>query len=220
MKIDITISVLLVALAVCGTGTGAAAEKAPSTAHIAQQKLMEGNRRYIEAKSSHPDETMERRREVAIGQHPFASIVSCADSRVAPEIVFDQGLGDIFAVRLAGNIVDDAVLATLEYAVEHLGVKYIMVLGHEKCGAVEAALKGGEAPGHLGSLVKAIQPAIDKVKGQPGDLLDNVVRANVAIVVQELSSSTPILAELVKNGDLTIVGARYDLDDGTVEILI
>jgi carbonic anhydrase len=107
----------------------------------------------------------------------------------------------------------------LEYAVEHLGVKYIMVLGHERCGAVEAALKGGEVPGHIGSLVKAIQPAVEKAKNQPGDLLDNAVRANITIVVQQLKSSEPILEELVKKGDLTVVGTRYDLDDGVVVIL-
>ncbi|MGA9176521.1 MAG: carbonic anhydrase [Desulfobacterales bacterium] len=146
-------------------------------------------------------------------------MLSCSDSRVPPEILFDQGLGDLFVIRLAGNILDDAALASLEYAVEHLGVKYIMVLGHERCGAVEAALKGGEVPGHIGSLVKAIQPAVEKAKNQPGDLLDNAVRANITIVVQQLKSSEPILEELVKKGDLTVVGTRYDLDDGVVVIL-
>ena len=145
--------------------------------------------------------------------------MSCSDSRVPPEIIFDQGLGDLFVIRLAGNILDDAALGSLEYAVEHLGVKYIMVLGHERCGAVDAAVKGGEIPGHIGSLVKAIQPAVEKVKNLPGDLLDNAVRANVTMVVQQLKSSGPILEELVKKGDLAIAGARYDLDDGEVKIL-
>ncbi|MFZ0481906.1 MAG: carbonic anhydrase [Desulfobacterales bacterium] len=186
---------------------------------VTQQKLIVGNKRYVDARPSHPNQTPQHRTEVAKGQHPFAAILSCSDSRVPPEILFDQGLGDLFVIRLAGNILDDAALASLEYAVEHLGVKYIMVLGHERCGAVEAALKGGEVPGHIGSLVKAIQPAVEKAKNQPGDLLDNAVRANITIVVQQLKSSEPILEELVKKGDLTVVGTRYDLDDGVVVIL-
>lgn len=186
---------------------------------VTQQKLIVGNKRYVDARPSHPNQTPQHRKVVAKGQHPFAAILSCSDSRVPPEILFDQGLGDLFVIRLAGNILDDAALASLEYAVEHLGVKYIMVLGHERCGAVEAALKGGEVPGHIGSLVKAIQPAVEKAKNQPGDLLDNAVRANITIVVQQLKSSEPILEELVKKGDLTVVGARYDLDDGVVVIL-
>ncbi len=109
--------------------------------------------------------------------------------------------------------------AVIEYAVEHLGVKYIMVLGHERCGAVEAAVKGGKAPGHIGSLIKAIQPAVDQARSQPGELLDNAVRANVTMVVRQVKSSAPILKERVEKGDLTVVGARYDLDDGVVAIL-
>ena len=202
-----------------GVGAAAAQEGLALSGKGARQKLIDGNKRYVEAKLSHPDQTAQRRIEVAKGQHPFAAIVSCSDSRVPPEIIFDQGLGDLFVIRLAGNILDDAALGSLEYAVEHLGVRYIMVLGHERCGAVDATVKGGEAPGHIGSLVKAIQPAVDKVKNQPGDLLDNAVRANVIMVVQQLKSSGPILEELVRKGDLTIEGARYDLDDGVVEIL-
>ena len=200
-------------------GAMAATEDSVIRSAVTQQKLIDGNKRYIDSKLSHPNQTPRRRMEVAKGQHPFAAIVSCTDSRVPPEIIFDQGLGDLFVIRLAGNILDDAVLASLEYAVEHLNVKYIMVLGHERCGAVEATIKGGDTPGHIVSLVKAIQPAVDNAKNQPGDLLDNAVRANVTMVVQQLKSSAPILGELVRKGDLTVVGARYDLDDGVVAIL-
>lgn len=189
------------------------------TGDVAHKKLMEGNKRFVEGKMSHPGQSADRRAETAKGQHPFAAIVSCSDSRVAPEVLFDQGMGDLFVIRLAGNIIDDAATGSLEYALEHLGVKYIMVLGHERCGAVEATVKGGEAPGHIGSLVRAIQPAVEKAKGQPGDLIDNSVKANVSMVVQQLRSSAPILEESVKKGELKIVGARYDLDDGTVAIL-
>lgn len=189
------------------------------SSEVARQKLADGNKRYVVARQAHPNQTAERRAEIANGQRPFVAILSCADSRVPPEVIFDQGLGDLFVVRLAGNILEAAALGSLEYSVEHLGVKHIMVLGHERCGAVEAAIKGGVAPGAIGGLVKAIQPAVDKVRNQPGDLVDNVVRANVAMVVQQVKSSAPLLAELVKKGELTIDGAVYDLDDGKVIIL-
>ncbi len=211
--------VSLIALVFFCSGALAAAEGLPVSGDAVRQKLIDGNKRYVDARLSHPNQTSRRRAEIAKGQHPFAAIVTCADSRVPPEIIFDQGLGDLFVIRLAGNIMDDAALASLEYAVEHLGVKYIMVLGHERCGAVEHTIQGGDAPGHFDALAKAIQPAVDKARNQPGDLLDNAVRANVAMVVQQLKSSEPILGELVKKGTLTVVGARYDLDDGAVAIL-
>jgi carbonic anhydrase len=216
-------SVVLVSLMmlVC-SGVGAAGpvqEGLAVSGEGARQKLIDGNKRYVEAQRSHPNQTAQRRTEVAKGQRPFAAIVSCSDSRVPPEIVFDQGLGDLFVVRLAGNILDEAAVGSLEYAVEHLGVTYILVLGHERCGAVEATVQGGEAPGHIGRLVKAIQPAVDQVKNQPGDILENAVRANVMMVVQQLKVSGPILEEFVRKGALTVEGARYDLDDGKVAVL-
>lgn len=216
-------SVVLVSLMmlVC-SGVGAAGpvqEGLAVSGERARQQLIDGNKRYVDAQRSHPNQTAQRRTEVAKGQRPFAAIVSCSDSRVPPEIVFDQGLGDLFVIRLAGNILDEAALGSLEYAVEHLGVKYIMVLGHERCGAVEATVKGGEAPGHIGSLMKAIQPAVDNVRNQSGDMLENAVRAHVMMVVQQLKASGPIVEELVSKGAVTVDGARYDLDDGKVAIL-
>jgi carbonic anhydrase len=200
--------------------TATAAEHGTTiNSEAARQKLAEGNKRYTLSKLSHQNQTTERRSEIAGGQHPFAAILSCADSRVPPEIIFDQGLGDLFVVRLAGNILDSAALGSLEYSVEHLGVKHIVVLGHERCGAIEATIKGGETTEPIGSLVKAIQPAVEKARTQPGDLLDNAVKANVAMVVQQLKSSGPILSELVQKGDLSIEGAIYDLDDGEVTVL-
>lgn len=209
----------LMVLVSFGVAATAAEKSVALSGEASRQKLIDGNKRYVDAKLSHLNQTAERRAEVAKGQHPFSAIVSCSDSRVPPEVIFDQGLGDLFVIRLAGNILDDAALGSLEYAVAHLGIKYILVLGHERCGAVDATVKGGEVPGHIGSLVKAIQPAVDKVKNQPGDLLDNAVRANVTMVVQQLKSSGPILESSVKKGELTIDGARYDLDDGVVAIL-
>jgi carbonic anhydrase len=184
----------------------------------ALRQLMEGNNRYVAAKTAHPNQTTARRAEVIEGQHPFAVVVGCSDSRVPPEIIFDQGLGDLFVVRLAGHVLNDEALGSIEYAVEHLGTRLIMVLGHDKCGAVTTAVKGGDAPGHIGSIVKAIAPAVKKVQSRPGDLLENAIRENVAMVVEQLQSSAPLLQALVKNGGIKIVGAHYHLDDGRVTL--
>lgn len=183
------------------------------------QKLIEGNKRFVESKLTHLNETPERRTEIAKGQKPFAVIVSCSDSRVPPEIIFDQGLGDLFVIRSAGNLVDDIGLGSIEYAVEHLGVGLVVVLGHERCGAVDATAKGGKAPGHINALVKGIQHAVREAKKQHGDLLDNAVIANVKDVVAKLKKSEPILEEFVHEKKLEIIGARYDLDDGQVTII-
>lgn len=185
----------------------------------AHKMLMEGNKRYINAKASHKNQDDSRRKEVKASQHPFAVVVCCSDSRVPPEIIFDQGIGDLFIIRLAGNIVDDAALGSIEYAIEHLGTKYIMVLGHESCGAVKATVQGGEAPGHIGSIVSAIKPAIDAVRGKTADLPEVGMRMNVTMTAQKLKTSDPFLKPLVDSGELMIVGARYDLDDGRVEVL-
>ncbi|MEG4857920.1 carbonic anhydrase [Microcoleus sp. K1-B6] len=189
------------------------------TPNNALKKLMEGNQRYIEQKRTFPDQTRSRVVEVAQGQHPFATILACSDSRVAPEIIFDQGLGDLFDIRVAGNFLDDVVLGNIEYATLELGVPLLVILGHERCGAVKAALDGKAVPGHISTLVAAIKPAVDSTKGQTGDAWDNAVRANVKMNVNNLQSSSPILAEAVKAGKLKVVGARYDLDSGKVEII-
>jgi len=183
------------------------------------QRLLEGNKRFADGKPSHPNQTFERREHEAKGQHPFAVVVSCSDSRVPPEIIFDQGIGDLFVVRVAGNILDDAGLGSIEYAAEHLHVSLIMVLGHERCGAVEAAVKGGEAPGHIKSLVEALRPVVENAKGRPGDLAENAMRTNVKMVVDHLKESKPILEHLVHKGTLSVIGARYDLDDGRVTLI-
>lgn len=183
------------------------------------QRLLDGNKRYVDGKLSHPNQTPERRQHVAKGQHPFAVVVSCSDSRVPPEIIFDQGIGDLFVVRVAGNVIDDTGVGSIEYAAEHLHVSVIVVLGHERCGAVEAAVKGGEAPGHIKSLVEAIRPAVERAKGRPGDLAENAMRGNVKLVVDRLKASKPILEHLVHKGTLSVIGARYDLDDGQVTLI-
>jgi carbonic anhydrase len=189
------------------------------TPDAALQKLMDGNRRYIQQKRTFPDQSRSRILEVAKGQHPFAIVLGCSDSRVAPEIIFDQGLGDLFEIRVAGNILDDAVVASIEYAAAELGVPLLVILGHERCGAVKAALDGKPVPGHIGSLVAAIKPAVYATKGQPGDAWDNAVRANVKMSVNKLKALSPILAKAVKAGTLKVVGARYDIDSGEVEVI-
>ncbi len=218
------IQLVLMILIVCGSAyaAGTVKEEHPGVDALeAVARLKDGNKRYVENDTLHPNQVKTRREEVAGGQHPFAIILGCADSRVPPEIIFDQGLGDLFVNRVAGNIIDDALLGSMEYAVEHLGVRLIVVLGHEKCGAVAATLSGGAVPGHIGSLVDAIRPALIAWKKEFGDTpaLDNLVRLNVSHVVDQLKSSEPILHEFVKEGKLAVVGARYDLDDGTVEFI-
>lgn len=180
------------------------------------KRLMDGNQRYVAQKSTHPNQTAGRRIELAKGQEPFAAVIGCSDSRVPPEIIFDQGLGDLFVIRVAGNILDDVVIGSVEYAIEHLSLQLIVVLGHSKCGAVAAAIEGGQSSDHTISLIEAISPAVEKAKSLSGDVLTNAIKANVEMVVAKLKSSEPILAERVKEGKLEIIGAFYDLGTGKV----
>jgi carbonic anhydrase len=200
-----------------------AARQQDLSADQALSMLVDGNHRYVAAGLEHPRQTPDDRTAVAKKQYPYAVILGCSDSRVPPEIIFDAGLGDLFVVRVAGNIADDAALGSMEYAVEHLHAPLIVVLGHSNCGAVAATVDavktGGEAPGHIAALVSAIKPAVEKVKDEPGDTLDNAVRENVREVVAAIKESQPILAHEVEAGKVKVVGARYDLDTGTVEWL-
>jgi carbonic anhydrase len=180
---------------------------------------MEGNKRYAAGNSIHPDQDPAHRIELAEAQHPFVVILSCSDSRVPPEIIFDRGLGDLYVIRVAGHIADEIVLGSIEHAVEYLGVPLVMVLGHKNCGAVTAAVHGSEAGGHFASLIKAIRPAVDKVKRQPTALLENAIRANVQMVVAQIRVSQPVLAKRVVEGALRVIGAYYDLSGGSVTLL-
>jgi carbonic anhydrase len=191
----------------------------PISSDEALQKLIEGNRRHLSGEFTITQRLAERRQQVAKAQHPFAAILGCSDSRLPPEIVFDHSLGDLFVVRVAGNIVDMNGLASLEFAATQFGTPLIMVLGHARCGAVAAALAEAKVPGHIVSLVDAIKPAIAMSKGQPGDPLDNAIRANIRHTVEDLRTSQPILGDLVKAGTLKVVGALYSLDTGKVEIV-
>jgi len=208
--------ILMVALALIADVS--VQDKPPSAAEVLAE-LKAGNEHHATKHYQHPHQTAARQRELTTTQHPHATILSCADSRVAPEIVFDQGLGDLFDVRVAGNIAGDAEIASIEYAADHLGVPVLVVLGHQRCGAVTAATEPGEAPGHLPVLIAAIRPAVEQARGMPGDTIDNAVRINVENVVRQLTGSQPVLAGLTAAGRLQVVGAVYSLDTGKIEWL-
>jgi len=206
---------LLVLILTCS----AAWAQQPTSADDALARLMAGNKRYVLHREQHPDASIARRKALEAGQHPFAVILGCADSRVPPELLFDQGLGDLFVIRVAGNIVDDAVLGSIEYAVEHLGTRLIVVLGHEKCGAVSAAVESGHAPGHIESLVAAIQPSVEASAKEPGDKVHNCVIANVRRVALQVRHADPILKEAGEKLGVKVVAADYSLDSGKVSLL-
>ena len=210
-------------------------------------RLKEGNGRFIAGNMQHPHESSDerafiaknsyenpdalslgmtseqaakRRAELTKSQHPFAIILSCSDSRVPPELVFDEGLGDLFIVRVAGNVLNDEGLGSIEYGVDVLGARLIVVLGHQSCGAVDAAMKTvaakGKAPGHIQSLVTAIKPV---VVATPKADLETTIKANVKHVADALRSSTPILKGKVDSGDIQVIGGYYTLDSGAVTFL-
>ena len=215
MKHSSIIAGILVVIAATLPGVGPRAESAV-TPDSALAELKAGNAHHVRHQYQHPHETVTRQRELVTGQHPHVEILSCADSRVPPEIIFDQGLGDLFVVRVAGNVAADTEIGSLEYGAEHLHIPLLVVLGHESCGAVTAAVQDGEAEGHIAALVSLIKPAVDKSKGMPGDPIANAVRVNVQMVVQQLRASTPVLSGLVAQGKLKIVGGVYSLETGKV----
>lgn len=176
-----------------------------------------GNERHVAGKPVHWHQSVDRRLEVAKGQAPHAIILSCSDSRVPPELVFDQGLGDLFVVRVAGNVVGEKELGSIEYAAEHLHAPLVVVMGHQRCGALQAAVGGGPVPGHIGSLLSSLSAAVSRSKGMPGDSVDNAVHSNVDHQVGEILHSEPLLAHLVAEKKIKVVGAYYNLDTGAVE---
>lgn len=184
------------------------------------EKLKLGNERFIKGQPVHPDETLERVRELKRGQHPFAVVMSCSDSRIPPELVFDQGLGDIFSIRTAGNVVGDYELGSIEYAVEHLKCNLIVVLGHENCGAIESFINSDHKH-HEDHIQKIMDYLSDE--DEEAEILDSIkinpdiaIRANIKHGVTTLRNSTPILKPLFQGKKLTIIGAYYDLDTGKV----
>lgn len=207
-----------------------AAKKAKSTPKpqndispaAALDRLMKGNARYVEGVARRIDFISERG-ALAGGQNPYASILSCADSRIAPEYAFDSGRGDLFVCRVAGNFANDDTIASLEYSVAILNAPLVLVLGHESCGAIDATIKslkdGTTLPGHLPSLVNALAPAVKASADQPGDKFQNAVRQNVIDNVAKLKSATPILSAAVEQGKIKIAGGVYRLGSGKVELV-
>jgi len=181
-------------------------------------QLVAGNQRFVDKKRISPNQDFARLTAVAQGQNPFAAILSCADSRVVPEIVFDQGIGDLFVVRVAGNVASIEDIASEEYGVGVLGVSVLLVLGHERCGAVDASIKGGSLPGMIESLVLAIKPAVEASKNQPGDALTNAIKMNVKMQMERLKVS-PVITDALNAGTLKIIGGYYDLDTGAVTLI-
>lgn len=183
------------------------------------ERLIQGNQRYVTSTTVCHEDWTAKRSALLENQQPFAVIVACSDSRVPPEIIFDQSLGDLFVIRVAGNVVDDFAVGSIEYGVNVLGANLVLVLGHSNCGAVNAALKGMKFDNHIQEVVNAIQPAIAATKGESRDLLEKAIKANVKIVEEKLKSSKPLLAKLLEKGTLHITGAYYHLESGKVEFL-
>ena len=190
------------------------------SADEALKKLKQGNKRFVKLRQKHPDENAKRRKEMLNGQHPFVIILSCSDSRVPPELIFDQGLGDIFEIRNAGNVLNDHVIGSIEYAVMHCGVKLIVIMGHQDCGAINATLSGVSETKYIKALEDSIQPAVEKCILENLEVSsDNVVKAHVMQDIEELMEKDHELVEYMREHKVKIVPAYYHLDSGKVEFL-
>ncbi|WP_229793792.1 carbonic anhydrase [Salinimicrobium marinum] len=195
-------------------------DSASANPYYGLQKLRGGNQRFEQGRSIHPRQHPELVEALVEGQYPFATIVGCSDSRVATEIIFDQGFGDLFVARTAGQVMTQASYATLEYAYLNLGTKLIVVLGHSSCGAVTAAVeRPADPPSHIVSLINAIKPAALAVEGMGDNQLEMAVKQNVINQVEELRRLEAVLSRGYEKGDLLIVGAVYDLPTGNIEFL-
>jgi carbonic anhydrase len=213
------------AASVLGTGHAFAAGATTSvTADEALARLKAGNEKYVTAPQVCAADLLKHREEVAKGQMPWAVILTCSDSRVPPELLFGGvGVGELFVARNAGNMADTATMGTIEYGVEHLGAPLVVVMGHERCGAVAAACevveKHTKFPGSIGPMVDAIVPAAKAVLGKPGDFVDNAVRESAKRTATQIATKSEIVSHFVKDGKAKVLAARYDLDDGRIEFL-
>lgn len=191
----------------------------PTSDAKALDRLMQGNERFVSGKWSRPNQDAARRTEVAAGQKPFAIIVSCSDSRVPPEMVFDQGLGDLFVVRTAGHVVDPVAMGSIEFAVAKLGARQILVVGHERCGAVQAALEGATVPGSIGAILADIKPTVGGPTTATPEALDTAIAKQANAVAQQLRTASPVLTPMIQDGSLQVAAGVYDLDTGKVTAL-
>jgi carbonic anhydrase len=187
-----------------------------STPEAALRELLAGNQRFVEGRATGPNRSMARIRDVAAAQTPFAAVLSCADSRVPVEIVFDQGFGDLFVCRAAGNVVTPEIVGSLEFGTLALGAKVLVVLGHTGCGAVKAAIAGDAVPGQISTLFRHIQPAVDRT---PSREMEAVARENVRVQAGLLRTSSPVIAGLVRERKLLVAGGVYDLASGRVSMI-
>lgn len=185
--------------------------------------ILEGHKRFIENHPIHPHQTLDRIRELKKGQHPFAAVISCSDSRIPPELIFDQGLGDLFVVRNAGNIISDYELGSIEYAVEHLGTKLIIVLGHKQCGAIKAFIdhKHDQVHNHIQNIIDYIksEPEEAEIEAEVSDYYDKAIIANIKHGIHVIEQSEPILKKFVQSGKVKVVGMLYDVETGHLEII-
>ena len=187
------------------------------------QKLFSGNKTFCDDNPTPKNIGKEKRQELTKGQHPFATVLTCSDSRVAPEYIFNQGLGDIFVVRVAGNVVEPTTLGSIEYAAEHLNTPLLVIMGHSQCGAVKAAVEStGEAEGNIGAILKKIMPAVETAKkANKGkeETLDIAIHENIKNVYKDIMENSKIVSHLVHEGKLKVIGAEYYLDSGQAEII-
>ena len=181
------------------------------------QLLLKGNIRFTNKNSCATDQV--RRINTLSEQNPFAIVLCCSDSRVPPEIIFDKRIGDLFVIRIAGNVIDDNVLGSIEYAVENLETSLIIVMGHENCGAIKSAVNKVKINNHIQSILDIIEPSVEQAREQTGDFIFNVTINNIKLMVEKIKSSLPVLSDHVKNGKLKIFGAYYSLNSGKVEFL-
>jgi carbonic anhydrase len=222
LQVFVCVTAVLLLVAGCaGTSTTGGGSGAQPDSQQALKLLKEGNARFVSGKTTDIDTSVMKRKTLAAGQEPFAVIVGCSDSRVPPELLFDQGLGDLFTVRVAGNVVDPVVLGSVEYAVEHLHSPLVVVMGHEGCGAVAAAVDGGEQPGDIPAILALIAPSVQQAKseGLTGDAeLEKVTELNVRSSMDAVNAS-PVVSHLVQEDKLQVVGAEYRLASGKVQWL-
>jgi carbonic anhydrase len=187
------------------------------------QKLMDGNKRYTTGDLAKKDLGDSKRKELTKGQKPFAIVITCSDSRVPPELLFDQGLGDIFVIRVAGNVVDPIALGSIEYGAEHLNSPLLFILGHSKCGAVQATLQAkGKPEGNIGAIVKKIQPAAAAAKkkgGSEDEIFEAAIKENMRNVYKDVMTKSTIIPHLAHEGKLKIVAGEYNIETGKVEMM-